>query len=228
MPRLVKRYSNRKLYDTSESRYVTLDEIARWVKARRGGEDPRERDRRGPHRRHVRADHPRGGARRRTACSRCRVLRDIIQHGEAALQGIAASVDRGMEAIRSAPSARGRACRSSSRWRPTRLGDACRQRLDEVVRRSVERVDDASRPSARDAAHRAHSRACSRRASRGSAPAAEDDAAIPVSRRNGSATRRLVGPRRRPCDASRSARQEDRRRRCCAARTRSCCRGPSR
>ena len=33
MPRLVKRYSNRKLYDTSESRYVTLDEIARWVKA---------------------------------------------------------------------------------------------------------------------------------------------------------------------------------------------------
>jgi polyhydroxyalkanoate synthesis repressor PhaR len=36
MPRLVKRYSNRKLYDTSESRYVTLEEISRWVKA---GED---------------------------------------------------------------------------------------------------------------------------------------------------------------------------------------------
>ena len=36
MQRLVKRYSNRKLYDTSESRYVTLDEISRWVKA---GED---------------------------------------------------------------------------------------------------------------------------------------------------------------------------------------------
>jgi len=33
MARLVKRYSNRKLYDTSESRYVTLDEIARWVKS---------------------------------------------------------------------------------------------------------------------------------------------------------------------------------------------------
>src|SRR5437879_1910238 len=36
MGRLVKRYGNRKLYDTSESRYVTLDEIGRWVKA---GED---------------------------------------------------------------------------------------------------------------------------------------------------------------------------------------------
>ena len=33
MARLVKRYSNRKLYDTTESRYVTLDEIARWVRA---------------------------------------------------------------------------------------------------------------------------------------------------------------------------------------------------
>src|SRR5205814_9131626 len=36
MSRLVMRYGNRKLYDTSESRYVTLDEIGRWVKA---GED---------------------------------------------------------------------------------------------------------------------------------------------------------------------------------------------
>src|SRR5215813_8170249 len=33
MARLVKRYGNRKLYDTSESRYVTLEEIGRWVKA---------------------------------------------------------------------------------------------------------------------------------------------------------------------------------------------------
>jgi polyhydroxyalkanoate synthesis repressor PhaR len=32
-PRVVKRYTNRKLYDTEESRYVTLDEIAGMVKA---------------------------------------------------------------------------------------------------------------------------------------------------------------------------------------------------
>src|SRR5437773_12472392 len=31
-PKVIKRYSNRKLYDTVESRYVTLDEIAEMVK----------------------------------------------------------------------------------------------------------------------------------------------------------------------------------------------------
>jgi len=35
-PRIIKRYSNRKLYDTVESRYVTLEEIAEVIKA--GGE----------------------------------------------------------------------------------------------------------------------------------------------------------------------------------------------
>lgn len=37
-PRLVKRYANRKLYDTRDSRYVTLHEIARYV---RDGDDVR-------------------------------------------------------------------------------------------------------------------------------------------------------------------------------------------
>jgi polyhydroxyalkanoate synthesis repressor PhaR len=31
-PKVIKRYSNRKLYDTGESRYVTLDEIAQMIK----------------------------------------------------------------------------------------------------------------------------------------------------------------------------------------------------
>src|SRR5437016_1523296 len=31
-PKVIKRYTNRKLYDTVESRYVTLDEIAQMVK----------------------------------------------------------------------------------------------------------------------------------------------------------------------------------------------------
>ncbi|MBZ0253943.1 MAG: transcriptional regulator [Candidatus Methylomirabilis sp.] len=35
-PRVIKRYGNRKLYDTLQSRYVTLDEIAGMI---RGGED---------------------------------------------------------------------------------------------------------------------------------------------------------------------------------------------
>jgi polyhydroxyalkanoate synthesis repressor PhaR len=37
-PRVIKRYSNRKLYDTQSSRYVTLEQIADLV---RGGEDVR-------------------------------------------------------------------------------------------------------------------------------------------------------------------------------------------
>jgi polyhydroxyalkanoate synthesis repressor PhaR len=36
MGRIIKRYGNRKLYDTRESRYITLDEIAGYV---REGED---------------------------------------------------------------------------------------------------------------------------------------------------------------------------------------------
>lgn len=36
MARLIKRYESRKLYDTEESRYVSLDELAEWI---RGGAD---------------------------------------------------------------------------------------------------------------------------------------------------------------------------------------------
>ncbi len=32
-PRIIKKYSNRRLYDTSDSRYVTLDEVARTVRS---------------------------------------------------------------------------------------------------------------------------------------------------------------------------------------------------
>ena len=32
MPRLIKRYGSRKLYDTQESRYVALDEVAGWIR----------------------------------------------------------------------------------------------------------------------------------------------------------------------------------------------------
>ncbi|HSM50991.1 MAG TPA: polyhydroxyalkanoate synthesis regulator DNA-binding domain-containing protein [Thermoanaerobaculia bacterium] len=33
MIRLIKRYESRKLYDTEESRYVALDELAEWIRA---------------------------------------------------------------------------------------------------------------------------------------------------------------------------------------------------
>src|SRR5512145_1154429 len=107
MGRLVKRYGNRKLYDTSESRYVTLDEIARWVKA---GDDVKivENDTGEDLTAVTFAQIILEEERRKTGLLPLRVLREIIQHGEAALQNLAATVDRGMEVIRSAPERAGR------------------------------------------------------------------------------------------------------------------------
>lgn len=131
MTRLVKRYGNRKLYDTSESRYVTLDEIGRWVKA---GEEVKilENDTGDDLTAVTFAQIILEEERRKSGLLSLRVLRDLIQHGEAALQGIAATVDRGMEAIRSAPERAGHEL--------NQLGERLGVLQREVVRRSVEVV----------------------------------------------------------------------------------------
>src|SRR5262247_3785277 len=137
MGRLVKRYGNRKLYDTSESRYVTLEEIGRWVKA---GEDVKilENDSGEDLTAVTFAQIILEEERKKSGLLSLRVLRELIQHGEAALQNLAATVDRGMEAIRTAPErARERVQELTSV--SDRLGELQR-RLDEVVRRSVEAV----------------------------------------------------------------------------------------
>ena len=137
MGRLVKRYGNRKLYDTSESRYVTLDEIGRWVKA---GEEVKilENDTGEDLTAVTFAQIILEEERKKNGLLSLRMLRDIIQHGEAALQGIAASVDRGMEAIRSVPERAGRRVNELAQ-----VGDnlaRLQKLIDETVRRSVERV----------------------------------------------------------------------------------------
>jgi polyhydroxyalkanoate synthesis repressor PhaR len=137
MGRLVKRYGNRKLYDTSESRYVTLDEIGRWVKA---GEEVKilENDTGEDLTAVTFAQIILEEERKKNGLLSLRMLRDIIQHGEAALQGIAASVDRGMEAIRSVPERAGRRVNELAQ-----VGDSLarlQKLIDETVRRSVERV----------------------------------------------------------------------------------------
>src|SRR5438552_3878843 len=163
--RLVKRYGNRKLYDTSESRYVTLEEIGRWVKA---GEEVKilENDSGDDLTAVTFAQIILEEERRKSGLLSLPMLRDIIRHGEAALQNIAATVDRGVEVLRSAPERAGR--------RPRRL---CRRR--HAVRRE-HRATISVRPDPR--------------------------------RSLGSAT---TVPRR-PVPG------------CCAGRTRSCCRVPSR
>jgi polyhydroxyalkanoate synthesis repressor PhaR len=137
MTRLVKRYSNRKLYDTSESRYVTLDEIARWVKA--GEEVKILENESGEDLTAVTfAQIILEEERKKTGLLSLRVMRELIQHGEAALQGLAATVDRGIEAIRTAPGLAGRRMQELSQV-GDRLGEM-QKLIDEVVRRSVEAV----------------------------------------------------------------------------------------
>jgi polyhydroxyalkanoate synthesis repressor PhaR len=137
MARLVKRYSNRKLYDTTESRYVTLDEIARWVRA---GEDVKiTENENGEDLTAVTfAQIILEGERKKSGLLSLGLMRELIQHGEAALQNLAATVDRGMEVIRSAPERAGRRVQELTRV-AERLAEL-QKRVDEVVRRSVERV----------------------------------------------------------------------------------------
>jgi polyhydroxyalkanoate synthesis repressor PhaR len=140
MARLVKRYGNRKLYDTSESRYVTLEEIGRWVKA---GEEVKilENDTGEDLTAVTFAQIILEEERRKSGLLSLRVLRDIIQHGEAAWQGLTATVDRGMEAIRTAPERAGR--RVQELTQVSQISERLSQLqsvVDETLRRSVERV----------------------------------------------------------------------------------------
>jgi polyhydroxyalkanoate synthesis repressor PhaR len=145
MPRLVKRYSNRKLYDTSESRYVTLDEIARWVK---GGEEVKilENESGEDLTAVTFAQIILEEERKKSGLLSLRVMRELIQHGESALQNLAATVESGIEAIR--PAAEAAKTRVQERVQEgvqgitsiaDRLTDIQRN-FDEVVRRQVERV----------------------------------------------------------------------------------------
>jgi len=116
---------------------VTLDEIGRWVKA---GEDVKilENDTGEDLTAVTFAQIILEEERRKSGLLSLRVLREIIQHGEAALQGLSATVDRGMEAIRSVPERAGRRVQELTQV-AERLGQL-QHVVDETVRRSVERV----------------------------------------------------------------------------------------
>jgi polyhydroxyalkanoate synthesis repressor PhaR len=152
MSRLIKRYGNRKLYDTQESRYVTLEAIASFVKQ---GEEVRV------------VDNDTGEdltavtfaqiileeERRKNGLLPLPILRKIIQQGEATLQDIATRVGGSMEAIgsigekagkrvqelvgRSAP--QGKALIEDLISTPQRQLESLQKRIDERVKKSVER-----------------------------------------------------------------------------------------
>lgn len=111
--RLIKRYGNRKLYDTLESRYITLEEIARLV---RGGSDVKV------------IDNESGDdltaitfaqiileeEKRRSSLLSLGLLRELIKGGEETLAQVRSRVDKGIEAIGS-------------------MGEAAQRRVQELV-----------------------------------------------------------------------------------------------
>ena len=100
MTRLIKRYGNRKLYDTKASRYVTLDSIAEMVRAEDdlrvidndSGEDLTAL---------TFAQIIYEEAKRKDAPQPAPVLRWIIQQGGQTLQDLVSQVGRGREALES-------------------------------------------------------------------------------------------------------------------------------
>lgn len=96
--RSIKRYGNRKLYDTSRSRYITLNEIARLV---RSGNDVKV------------TDNENGDdltavtfaqiileeEKRRSSLISLDLLRELVQHGEDTLAQLRTQVEKGVEAI---------------------------------------------------------------------------------------------------------------------------------
>jgi len=153
MPRLIKRYGNRKLYDTQESRYVTLEAIAAFVKQ---GEEVSV------------VDNDSGEdltavtfaqiileeERRKNGFLPLPILRKIIQQGEATIQDIATRVGGSMEAIGSIGERAGKRVqeivgRQQQQGKqmlddllaqPQRQLEALQKRIDAGVKKSVERI----------------------------------------------------------------------------------------
>jgi polyhydroxyalkanoate synthesis repressor PhaR len=153
MPRLIKRYGNRKLYDTQESRYVTLEAIAAFVKQ---GEEVSV------------IDNDSGEdltavtfaqiileeERRKNGFLPLPILRKIIQHSEATIQDIATRVGDGMEAIGSIGERagkrvqelvnkgpqQGKAILEDLLAQPQRQIEALQKRIDAGVKKSVEQI----------------------------------------------------------------------------------------
>lgn len=126
MIRLIKRYESRKLYDTEESRYVSLDEIANWI---RQGQEVRV------------VDNATGGdvtsqtltqiildeGRRGTSFLPSELLHDLVRVGERAMSNGLEQVQHGVDRLvqasidRLAPVRRAREEMSSLRTRLEQL-----------------------------------------------------------------------------------------------------------
>ena len=86
-PRVLKKYPNRRLYDTRSSSYITLADVKEMVLKRRGLRGARRQERRRPDAQHPAADHPRRRIRRR-ADVLAQMLAQMIRFYGHAMQGM--------------------------------------------------------------------------------------------------------------------------------------------
>lgn len=147
MVRLIKRYGNRKLYDTQNSAYITLDGIASLV---RGGQDVRviDNDTGEDLTALIFAQIIAEEQKKKSGSGLLSMpaLRWIIQEGESRIQEFLERVDKSREAI---DSVRGMAEKGVERLvkrsgelleSPQRSLDALQRQIDTQVRRSVEAI----------------------------------------------------------------------------------------
>jgi polyhydroxyalkanoate synthesis repressor PhaR len=148
--RLIKRYTNRKLYDTLQSRYVTLDDIAKLV---REGEEVRviDNDSSEDLTAVTFAQIILEEEKRKTNLISTRFLRNMIRSGEATVQDISDAATRRLEAIgdrvREVVEEGGRAIDDTRSFVDDLLG-APAKRIDEVRKVAQRQVDSIRRSPA--------------------------------------------------------------------------------
>lgn len=149
-PKVIKRYTNRKLYDTVESRYVTLDEIAEMIK---GGAEVRIVDNRTKEDlTSVTLAQIIFEEEKKTSKMSLKMLRDLIRHGgemaQQIVEGTQAELRERVEAVRQAAEqrvqnlmARGQATSDKAKELVVSSQEAVQalqRRVDERVRTAVE------------------------------------------------------------------------------------------
>jgi polyhydroxyalkanoate synthesis repressor PhaR len=149
-PKVIKRYTNRKLYDTVESRYVTLDEIAVMIKA--GAEVKIIDNRTKEDLTSVTLAQIIFEEEKKTSKMSLETLRDLIRHGgevaQRLVEGTQAELRGRVEAVRAAAEQRVQSILKSSQQTSDRAKElvqtsqeavaALQKRVDERIRAAVE------------------------------------------------------------------------------------------
>ena len=155
-PKVIKRYTNRKLYDTVESRYVTLDEIAEMIKA--GAEVKIIDNRTKEDLTSVTLAQIIFEEEKKTSKMSLETLRDLIRHGgevaQRLVEGTQAELRGRVEAVRAAAEQRVQSLLTRGPQTSDRAKEmvqasqeamtAFQRRVDERVRSAVEQMSAVS------------------------------------------------------------------------------------